>query len=190
MGQGMNDDPIARDHLQDSIKMFRLYKQLAEKAIEQLPNPDRDLFYAPDKESNSIAIIMKHMSGNMRSRWRDFLTTDGEKGDRRRDSEFVLDTTEDRAAIMNLWEEGWAFVFAALEPLRPTDMNRAVMIRRQPHTVVQAINRQLTHYAYHIGQIVFLSKHIAQEKFTSLTVPRGKSEEVNALMAEKFKDSR
>lgn len=130
---------------------------------------------------------MKHMAGNMRSRWRDFLTSDGEKPDRKRDTEFELETREDRDAIMNLWDEGWAIMFAALEPLSPADMSRVVIIRHQPHTVVQAINRQLTHYAYHIGQIVFLSKHIAQDKFTSLTVPRGKSEEVNAMMAEKFK---
>jgi hypothetical protein len=187
MGSEVRPQSVAQDFLQDAITMFRLYKQMAEKAIEQLPDPDKDVFFTPDKESNSIAVIMKHMAGNMRSRWRDFLTSDGEKPDRMRDTEFELEAREDRAAIMNLWDEGWAIMFAALEPLSPADMSRIVLIRHQPHTVVQAINRQLTHYAYHIGQIVFLSKHIAQDKFTSLTVPRGKSEEINAKMAEKWK---
>jgi hypothetical protein len=183
----MNQPTVAQDFLQDSLMLFRQYKKLAEKAISQLPDPDRNFFYKPDKESNSIAIIMKHLAGNMRSRWRDFLTTDGEKPDRYRDTEFELEKTEDRAAIMRQWDEGWAIMFTALEPLTAVDMSHTVLIRNQPHTIVQAINRQLTHYAYHIGQIVFLSKHIAQENFQSLTVPRGKSEEVNAKMAEKFK---
>ena len=187
MGTEVKQPSVAQDFLEDSLNMFRLYKKLADSAIAQLPNADRDLFYQPDKESNSIAIIMKHMAGNMRSRWRDFLISDGEKPDRHRDTEFELDRAEDRAAIMNLWEEGWACMFAALEPLRPTDMGLIVHIRHQPHTVVQAINRQLTHYSYHIGQIVFLAKHIGKENFRSLTVPRGRSEEVNAKMAEKFK---
>jgi hypothetical protein len=187
MGPEMNQKTIAQDFLQDSLHMFRQYKAMAERAIAQLPDPDKDLFYSPDKESNSIAIIMKHMAGNMRSRWRDFLTSDGEKADRKRDTEFQLDAREDHAVIMRLWEEGWAIMFAALEPLSAADMHRMVVIRHQPHSVVQAINRQLTHYSYHVGQIVFLAKHIAQGKFQSLTVPRGKSEEVNALMAEKWK---
>jgi hypothetical protein len=187
MGREVNPQSIAQDFLQDSIHMLRQYKHMAEKALEQLPDPDRDFFYSPDKESNSIAVIMKHMAGNMRSRWRDFLTSDGEKADRHRDTEFEIHESEDRATIMRLWEEGWSYVFAALEPLSAVDMHRVVLIRHQPHSVVQAINRQLTHYSYHIGQIVFLAKHIAQENFQSLTVPRGKSEEVNAKMAEKFK---
>ena len=187
MGYEVRQPSVAQDFLQDSLMMFRMYKNMAEKAIEQLPNPDKDLFFRPDKESNSIAIIMKHMAGNMRSRWQDFLSSDGEKPNRQRYTEFELEPTEDRAAIMRLWAEGWATMFAALEPLRADDMSRTVLIRHQPHTVVQAINRQLTHYAYHIGQIVFLSKHIAQDNFQSLTVPRGKSEEVNAKMAEKWK---
>ena len=187
MGPEVKHPPVAQDFLQDSLLLFRQYKGMAEKALSQLPNPDRDFFYTPDKESNSIAIIMKHMAGNMRSRWRDFLTSDGEKPDRMRDTEFLLERNEDRAAIMRLWDEGWAIMFAALEPLSAADMTRTVLIRHQPHTVVQAINRQLTHYAYHIGQIVFLAKHIGQENFKSLTVPRGMSEQVNAKMAEKWK---
>src|SRR4029077_16170285 len=187
MGPEVKQPSVAQDFLQDSLNLLRQYKKLAEGALAQLPNPDRDLFYQPDKESNSIAIIMKHMAGNMRSRWRDFLTSDGEKADRHRDTEFELDRAEARAPTMTLWEEGWPRIFAALEPLRPTDMGLIVHIRHQPHTVVQAINRQLTHYPYHIGQIVFLAKLIGKENFKSLTVPRGKSEEVNAKMAEKFK---
>jgi hypothetical protein len=187
MGPEIKQPSVAQDFLQDSLMLFRQYKKLADGALAQLPNPERDFFYKPDKESNSIAIIMKHMAGNMRSRWRDFLTSDGEKPDRHRDTEFELERAEDRAAILNLWEEGWACMFAALEPLTAPDMSRIVLIRNQPHTVVQAINRQLTHYSYHIGQIVFLAKHIGQENFRSLTVPRGKSEEVNAKMAEKWK---
>ena len=187
MGPEVKQPSVAQDFFQDSLMLFREYKKLAEGAIAQLPDPDRNLFYTPDKESNSIAIIMKHMAGNMRSRWRDFLTADGEKADRHRDTEFELDRAEDRASIMRQWDEGWAIMFAALEPLTAPDMSRIVLIRHQPHTVVQAINRQLTHYSYHIGQIVFLSKHIAKSDFKSLTVPRGKSEEVNAKMAEKWK---
>jgi hypothetical protein len=187
MGQEVKPPSVAQDFFQDSLMLFRQYKKLAEGALAQLPDPDRNLFYTPDKESNSIAIIMKHMAGNMRSRWRDFLTTDGEKADRHRDTEFELERTEDRASIMRQWEEGWAIMFAALEPLTAVDMGRIVLIRNQPHTVVQAINRQLAHYSYHIGQIVFLAKHIGHENFKSLTVPRGRSEEVNAKMAEKWK---
>src|SRR5437870_11215265 len=140
LGPQMSQPTVAQDFLQDSLMMFRQYKKMAEKAIEQLPSPDRDFFYKPDKESNSIAIIMKHMAGNMRSRWRDFLTTDGEKPDRHRDTEFELERNEDRAAIMRQWDEGWAIMFSALEPLTAVDMGRIVLIRNQPHTVVQAIN--------------------------------------------------
>src|SRR3954471_3787784 len=126
MGPEVKQQSVAQDFLQDSLMMFRQYKKLADSAIAQLPEPDRNLFYTPDKESNSIAIIMKHMAGNMRSRWRDFLTTDGEKPDRHRDTEFELEQREDRAAVMNLWDEGWAIVFAALEPLSAIDMHRIV----------------------------------------------------------------
>jgi uncharacterized protein DUF1572 len=183
----MGEELIAKNFLEDSLKMFRQYKKLAEKAIAQLPNPDEDFFFTLDKESNSIAVIMKHLAGNMRSRWQNFLTSDGEKADRKRDTEFEIAGTEDRATIVRIWEEGWACVFDAIEPLKPEDLGRTVMIRHEPHTVVEAINRQLTHYPYHVGQIVFLARHIAEKNWTSLTVPRGKSEEFNAKMLEKFK---
>ena len=183
----MGEELIAKNFLEDSIKMLRVYKKLAEKAIAQLPNPDGDLFFTLDKESNSIAVTMKHMAGNMRSRWRDFLTTDGEKLDRNRDTEFEIASTEDRETIMRIWEEGWKCVFDALEPLKPEDLSRTVMIRHEPHTVLEAINRQLAHYPYHVGQIVYLARHIAEKNWTSLSVPRGKSEEFNAKMLEKSK---
>ncbi|MCU1310229.1 MAG: hypothetical protein JWO20_1354 [Candidatus Angelobacter sp.] len=183
----MGEEMIAKNYLEDSIKMFRQYKKLAEKAIAQLPDPDRDLFFTPDKESNSIAITMKHMAGNMRSRWRDFLTSDGEKPDRNRDSEFEIATEENRETILRIWEEGWACVFNALDPLKPEDLSRTVLIRHEPHTVLQAINRQLAHYPYHIGQIVYLARHIAEKNWTSLSVPRGQSDAFNAKMVEKHK---
>jgi hypothetical protein len=141
----------------------------------------------PDKESNSIAVMMKHMAGNMRSRWRDFLTSDGEKPDRNRDSEFEIASTENRESITRIWEEGWACVFGALEPLKAEDLSRTVMIRHEPHTVLQAINRQLAHYPYHVGQIVYLARHIAEKNWTSLSVPRGESDAFNAKMVEKHK---
>jgi hypothetical protein len=183
----MGEEMIAKNFLEDSIKMLRQYKKLAEKAIAQLPDPDRDLFFAPDNESNSIAVMMKHMAGNMRSRWRDFLTSDGEKPDRNRDNEFEIASTESRESIMRIWEEGWACVFDALEPLKPEDLARTVMIRHEPHTVLQAINRQLAHYPYHVGQIVYLARHIAEKNWTSLSVPRGQSDAFNAKMVEKYK---
>jgi hypothetical protein len=183
----MGEEMIAKNFLEDSIKMFRQYKKLAEKAIAQLPDPGRDLFFTPDKESNSIAVMMKHMAGNMRSRWRDFLTSDGEKPDRNRDSEFEIASGENRETILRIWEEGWACVFDALEPLKPEDLSRTVMIRHEPHTVLQAINRQLAHYPYHVGQIVYLARHIAEKKWTSLSVPRGQSDAFNAKMVEKYK---
>lgn len=146
---------------------------------------DENLFAVIDPESNSIAIIVKHMAGNMRSRWMDFLTTDGEKPDRNRDTEFE-DAPKTRTDLMDLWERGWKYVFDALEPLTDADLTRTVTIRTEPHSVMQAINRQVAHYAHHVGQIVFLAKHLtakATGKWESLSVPRGKSAEINARVA-------
>jgi uncharacterized damage-inducible protein DinB len=161
-------------HLKDSIDLFRYYKKLAERAMEQCP--EEGLFVALDSESNSIANIVKHMAGNMRSRWTDFLTTDGEKPDRNRDSEFE-EPPKTRGALQTLWESGWKCMFDALEPLGDADMTRTVTIRTEPHSVVQAINRQIAHYSYHVGQITFLAKHFAAQsgKWTAITVPRKKS---------------
>src|SRR5258706_8379005 len=138
-------------HIEDSLAILRQYKNMAERAMAQVA--DNDLLFTPDEESNSIAIIVKHMAGNMRSRWTDFLTSDGEKPDRNRDSEFE-DPPKDRADLMRIWEDGWARVFAALEPLNDSQLSERVAIRGEEHSVMQAINRQLFHYACHIGQIV------------------------------------
>jgi hypothetical protein len=158
-------------YLEDSLGMFRQYKKMGERAMEQVT--DDQLFAALDEEANSIAIIVKHMAGNMRSRWTDFLTTDGEKPDRNRDGEFE-EPPASRAALMQVWEDGWAHVFRALEPLLDEDLGRTVTIRGQRHSVMQAINRQMTHYACHCGQIVLLAKHFALTKWTSLTIPKAR----------------
>jgi hypothetical protein len=167
-----------RDYLQDAVLEFRKTKALADKAMAQVS--DADFVRSLDAETNSIAVVVKHLAGNMRSRWTDFLTTDGEKPDRNRDSEFVLDATDTRQQLLTRWESGWQIVFGAIEPLGAADLERIVTIRTEPHTVMQAINRQLTHYAYHVGQIVLLSKHFAAASWKPLSVPRGKSEEWNA----------
>jgi uncharacterized protein DUF1572 len=163
-------------YLEDSLEVLRYYKKLAERAMAQVA--DDDLFAALDAESNSIAIIVKHMTGNMRSRWTDFLTTDGEKPTRNRDSEFV-DPAPTRAALLADWEDGWARVFSALEPLTDADLTRTITIRGEAHSVMQAINRQLAHYPHHVGQIVLLAKHFCCDHWQSLSVPRNKSAEFN-----------
>jgi len=154
---------------------MRGYKRMGEGAMSQLR--DEDFFVTLDAESNSVAILVKHLAGNMRSRFTDFLTSDGEKPERFRDQEFELTPATGRADIMKWWEEGWACVFAALDPLKPEDVMRTVTIREEPHTVLQAINRQIAHYVAHIGQIVFLAKHLRSSEWKTLSIPRGKSEE-------------
>jgi hypothetical protein len=163
-------------YIKDSLGVLRYYKGLAERAMAQLT--DEQLVVVLDEESNSIALIVKHMAGNMRSRFTDFLTSDGEKPDRRRDLEFA-DPLQTRDALMASWDAGWACVFGALEPLGEDDLAKTVMIRGEAHSVMQAINRQVAHYPYHCGQIVFLAKHLNHDGWKSLTVPRGKSEEFN-----------
>jgi hypothetical protein len=166
---------LAAHYLDEAHRQMRGHKRLAEGAMAQLK--DEELFITLDPESNSVAVIVKHMAGNMRSRFTDFLTSDGEKADRRRDQEFELNPTTTRADLTKWWEEGWACLFAAIEALKPEDVMRTVTIRGEPHTVLQAVNRQVAHYAYHTGQIVFLAKHIRSSKWKSLSIPRGKSEE-------------
>lgn len=166
----------------DALDSFRNYKKLAERAMEQVS--DEEFFAAIDDESNSIGVIVKHIAGNQRSRWKDFLTTDGEKPDRNRDTEFEL-IGDTRESLMEFWESGWKTLFDALDPLTPEDLERTVTIRGEPHTVVEAINRQLTHYAYHIGQIVFLAKHLRSREWKTLSVPRNRSREFNQYLAEK-----
>ena len=163
-------------HLKDSLAVFRYYKNLAERAIAQAT--DEQLVAVLDDESNSIALIVKHMAGNMKSRWTDFLTTDGEKPDRQRDLEFV-DPPVTREALLAAWEEGWGSLFTALEPLSDADLERTVTIRGEAHSVMQTINRQVAHYSYHCGQIVMLAKHLNHSGWNALTVPRGRSEEFN-----------
>ena len=175
---------LAPHYLDEIRRQFRGHKRLGEGAIAQLN--DEELFVALDPESNSIAVIVKHLAGNMRSRFTDFLTTDGEKPDRHRDQEFELIPTT-RAEVMRWWEQGWDHVFSAIEPLKPEDVTRTVTVRGEPHSVLQALNRQVAHYAYHVGQIVFLAKHFRSSQWKSLSVPRGQSEEFNARMAQKQK---
>jgi hypothetical protein len=174
---------LAKHYLEDSISSLRAYKKLAEKALDQLSGDD--FFITLDDESNSVAVIMKHMAGNMFSRWTDFLTTDGEKPDRNRDMEFVIDPKAGKDEVVAYWEKGWQRVFDALEPLQPEDLQRKVLIRGEEHTVVQAINRQLMHYSYHIGQIVFLAKHFRSSDWKSLSIPRNRSADFNAYLAER-----
>jgi len=164
---------LARHYLDDALGEFRKYKTFAEKALAQVS--DEEWIRTVDPESNSLALIVKHLTGNMRSRWTDFLTADGEKPDRNRDTEFERSETDTRDALMARWESGWRLLFAALEPLTDDDLQRTVAIRGEPHTVLQAINRQLTHYASHIGQIVFLAKHLAGPRWKTLSIPRGQS---------------
>jgi len=174
-------------YLKDSIEVFHYYKRLAERAMEQCG--EAQLFESLDAESNSIAIVVKHMAGNMRSRWTDFLTTDGEKADRNRDSEFEGPATS-RAELMEQWNGGWKCLFDALQPLADADLTKTVFIRGEAHSVMQAINRQIAHYSYHTGQIVFLAKHFGCDSWKSLTVPRKGSAEFNADVAAGKKSQR
>jgi hypothetical protein len=170
---------LASHYLDEAHRQMRGYKRLAEGAMAQLK--DHELFLTLDPESNSIALLVKHMAGNMRSRFTNFLTTDGEKPDRHRDQEFELTAATTRADLTKWWEEGWGRVFAAIETLKPEDVMRTVTVRGQPHTVLQAINRQIAHYAQHTGQIVFIAKHIRSGKWKTLSIPRGKSEQFKTV---------
>ena len=172
------NESLATHYLEDSISSLRAYKKMAEKALDQLS--EEEFFITLDEEANSVAVIMKHMAGNMFSRWTDFLTTDGEKPDRNRDMEFVIEPKTGQADVRDYWERGWQRVFEALEPLGAQDLEKKVLIRGEEHTVVQAINRQLMHYSYHIGQIVFLAKHFRSREWKSLSIPRNRSAEFNA----------
>lgn len=174
--------PLTRtnSYLEDSLTLFRYYQTLAERALAQIS--DEALFVQIDSESNSIAIIVKHLAGNMRSRWTDFLTTDGEKSWRDRDSEFEA-PARSREELMEDWRAAWSSLYAALDPLRDEDLSRTVTIRGEAHSVLQAINRQLAHYSYHVGQIVFLSRHLSNGNWKSLTIPRKASADFNRKVA-------
>ncbi|HMF61492.1 MAG TPA: DUF1572 family protein [Vicinamibacterales bacterium] len=164
--------------LDESRSQLRKLKELADKALAQIG--DDDLFAVLDPESNSIAVIMKHMVGNMRSRWTDFLTSDGEKPDRNRDGEFELDADDSAQALKAAWEAGWALVLETVASLKPEDLHRTIYIRGEAHSVMQAIYRQATHYAGHTGQIQLLAKHYAGPRWRALTIPRGQSRSFRA----------
>jgi hypothetical protein len=172
-------------YLDEARRQMRGYKRMGEGAMAQLR--DEDFFVTLDPESNSVAILVKHLAGNMRSRFTDFLASDGEKPDRFRDREFEVTGATTQADVMKWWEEGWACVFGAIDGLQPEDVMRTVTIRGEPHTVLQAINRQIAHYAAHIGQIVFLAKHLRSSEWKTLTIPRGKSEEFKKVAPKPFK---
>lgn len=167
-------------YIEDAIGVFHYYKRLADGAMSQLS--DEQYFHVLDPEMNSVAIIVKHVSGNMISRWTDFLHSDGEKPTRNRDQEFC-DPPQTRQGVHECWEHGWQALFSALEPLTEADLARTVTIRGEAHSVMQAINRQLAHYPYHCGQIVFLAKHLQSSNWQSLSVPRGASQEFNRQVA-------
>lgn len=170
----MSQEDIGAAFLNDAVRNFRSYKKLAEEAFAQ--TFEEDIFRLIDPDANSIAVLIKHMAGNMRSRWTDFLTSDGEKPDRHRDQEFEIAPGTTRAEVMKWWEQGWQCVFDAVTPLKPNDLSRKVFIAGREHTVLQAITRQLLHYAGHVNQIVLLAKHFRGAEWRSLSIPKGQSE--------------
>jgi Protein of unknown function (DUF1572) len=172
---------IIQNYHADALQSFRNYKKLAERAIQQID--DEDFFKTIDAESNSVAVIVKHIAGNLHSRWRDFMASDGEKPDRNRDTEFEM-VADTRESLIQFWETGWQMLFGNIEPLTVEDFSKTVSIRGEPHTIVEAINRQLTHYSYHIGQIVFLAKHLRSADWKTLSVPKNKSAQFNQYLAD------
>jgi hypothetical protein len=170
---------VATHYLEEARRQMLGHKRMGEAAMAQLG--DDDFFLTLDPESNSVAILVKHLAGNMRSRFTDFLTSDGEKPDRYRDREFEVSGSITRADVMRWWDEGWACVLGAIEALKSEDVMRTVTIRGESHTVLQAVNRQIAHYAAHIGQIIFLAKHLRSSAWKTLTIPRGKSEEFRTM---------
>jgi hypothetical protein len=181
----LSSSEIGALYIDEAFRSLRGHKRLADDAIAQLSN--EQFFAVPDSESNSVAIMVKHMAGNMRSRFSDFLTSDGEKSDRNRDQEFLMNADAKREEILAVWEKYWQLVFDTLNGISPEDLERTVTIRGEPHTVLRAINRQVAHYAYHVGQIVFLAKHWKGAQWKTLSVPRGQSEQVNAALSQKYK---
>ena len=173
---------IVRNFHADAVQSFRNYKKLAERAMDQVS--DEEFFATIDAEANSIAVVVKHLAGNLVSRWSDFLTTDGEKPTRDRDAEFEI-RDDSRTSLMEYWKRGWQTLFENIEPLTVEDFSRTVTIRGQAHSIVEALNRQLTHYAYHIGQIVLLAKHFKSADWTSLSIPKNRSADFNQFLAEK-----
>ena len=172
-------DALSKAYLADTLRSFRMYKKLGDAAIAQVV-ADADLLRQIDPDSNSIATVVKHIGGNLRSRFTDFLTTDGEKPDRDRDGEFETprdDAAPSREEILGWWESGFAVALASIESLQPDDLTRTVYIRREPFLVVEAINRLVTHLAYHVGQIVYVARHLAGDRWTTLSIPKGQSKQ-------------
>lgn len=181
----MTEKTVARLWLDDAMERFRSMKALADRALAQI---DEEAFHWQyDEESNSVAVIVRHMSGNMVSRWTDFLTSDGEKPDRNRDTEFIDDLP--MSELLGRWEHGWSLVFDALAGLRDEDVTATVTIRGEPHSVVEAVNRQISHYAYHVGQLVYVCKMCVSGRWHSLSIPRGTSQEFNTAMSGRHGDS-
>ena len=176
---------LGQHYLENALSEFRRLRKSAEKSIAQMD--DAQFFQKLDAEANNVALIVKHIAGNLHSRWDNFLNVDGEKPDRDRDGEFEIRPGDTRARLMERWERGWEILFRELTPLKSEDLMRTVLIRSEPYTVVRAINRQLTHYGEHVGQIVFLAKHLKGAQWQTLSIPRGKSEEFNAKWAAQFK---
>jgi uncharacterized damage-inducible protein DinB len=176
---------IIQNYHSDALESFRNCKKMAERAFAQVS--DEEFFKTIDVEANSIAVIVKHIAGNLRSRWTDFLTSDGEKANRNRDTEFEM-IADTRESLMEFWESGWQTLFDNVGPLAVDDFSKTVTIRGEPHTIAEALNRQMTHYAYHIGQIVFLAKHFRSSEWKTLSVPKNKSAEFNQFLAEKQKE--
>ena len=180
----MEEDSIDNDYLKSIRGLFRDYKSLSDKAIEQVP--DSEFFSAVNTDSNSIAILVKHMAGNLRSRWRVFLTTDGEKEDRDRDNEFIIKPSDTRESLMTAWDTGWAIALASLEDLKSNDSMKTIIIRSEPHSVIEAINRALTHAAYHAGQFALLAKQYVGSDWKTLSIARGNSSEFLDSKKKKF----
>jgi len=166
---------LASHYLEEIKRQLRGHKRMGEAAMAQLE--DRDFLATLDAESNSVAALVKHIAGNARSRFTDFLSSDGEKPDRFRDQEFEVSAKTTREEVLRWWEQAWSHVFSALDALKPEDVQRTVTIRQEPHTVMQALNRALAHFAQHIGQIVFLAKHLRSSQWQTLSIPRGRSED-------------
>jgi Protein of unknown function (DUF1572) len=178
----MTGEEIGRTYLDEARRQFRGYKRMAEDAIAQCS--EEELFHTLDPESNSIAILVQHITGNQRSRFTDFLISDGEKPDRNRDQEFEA-VVKTREELMRRWDAGWEILFRTLESLTPEDLVKMVTIRSETYSALRAINRQIAHYANHIGQIVFLAKHYRSAQWKTLSIPRGKSQGPEAVAAEK-----
>jgi hypothetical protein len=167
------DPTVGAAYLKDVIRQYRMYKGYVDKALPRIP--DQDLHTELDANSNSIAVVMKHVAGNLRSRFRDFLTADGEKADRHRDTEFEMPDRASRDEIVKWWEEAWATLFGSIEALTPDDLGRTITIRGEGYLVIEALNRSIAHTASHVGQIVYLARHFAGDAWTSLTIPKGAS---------------